>query len=1005
MAGFCIRFLIAGALVVGFEPVGYAQQLPNIDSGQLEQLRQQLGAQNATQGLRPDVPQQPVQLFPERQLPAVPLLPSRLEQILSVRSGIKLKQFGYDQLGRAAPVTVPQAGAVTDDYVLGTGDEIIVSLRGQENNEFRVFVDRNGQVVLPRLSPIAAAGRAFGVFRDDLEAAVRRAYVATNSFVSVGRIRQISVLVSGEVNNPGQRLLTGLNSVVDAILLSGGVKKTGSLRDVQIQRGSRVIHVDLYNVLTAQGQGSVPRLADGDRILIPLLGSTVAVAGLVRQPGIYELGPQSSTMTVHALLHLAGGQEVRGRYRMSILRILQDGSTSLVPISGDDDLIHDSEVLFVQLGADQAASQATLSGGTGLAGNYPVARGTKLSDMLKAPGALGTSPYTPFGIIVRKDPQTLSRQLVAFTPAAVLNGSEDEPLQTNDLVRVLSSNEARLLNFVVRSYLTRLARDQDRIRNPLSQETPGANNSLFGQLASQSDQGTELEDISSVPAYIQRQDITALLNTPAPDSQLGQRLAQRNRRLAIANQQNTLNSSPNQQSVNQGAQGNYQNSPSYNNMGGGLVDRNLPGFGDDALNGNETEDDLYGNDRSAETWSDYGPNGPRRAVSQPRYRHDNETPSNFTEQVVPADGFAINREVHTFGELARQLGVDPLVLANFLIDHRVRLDGAVHGPGNYLAGPNATLNDLVQAAGGTLNWADESGVELISTVVDRGTGQAMTGRKSLPLHKGMLASYVVHPRDQFRFSQVSSDVGVGSVTVQGEVRYPGTFPILRGEHLSDLLARAGGLTSTAYPYGTVYLRQSAAQAERQAYVREADEIQNQLVVAMTRIGSSKIDPNTFASMQSFVSEVRNHQTLGRVSFVADPKILMADPSRDPLLEAGDVIYIPPRPTTIAVLGEVLQPGNFTFRKGATLDDYVEQAGGYSAIADESHIYVVLPNGEARRAARSWLNFEVTALPPGSSIVVPRDVTPLDLRQTIIDVSQIFSQFAVSIASIAVLSKQ
>jgi protein involved in polysaccharide export with SLBB domain len=380
-------------------------------------------------------------------------------------------------------------------------------------------------------------------------------------------------------------------------------------------------------------------------------------------------------------------------------------------------------------------------------------------------------------------------------------------------------------------------------------------------------------------------------------------------------------------------------------------------------------------------------------------------PSNFTEQVVPADGFAINREVHTFGELARQLDVDPLVLVNFLIDHRVRLDGAVHGPGSYLAGPNATLNDLVQAAGGTLNWADESGVELISTVVDRSTGQAVTGRKSLPLRKGMLASYVVHPRDQFRFSQVSSDVGVGSVTVQGEVRYPGTFPILRGEHLSDLLARAGGLTSTAYPYGTVYLRQSAAQAERQAYVREADEIQNQLVVAMTRIGSSKFDPNTFASMQSFVSEVRNHQALGRVSFVADPKILAADPSRDPLLEAGDVIYIPPRPTTIAVLGEVLQPGNFTFRKGATLDDYIEQAGGYSAIADESHIYVVLPNGEARRATRSWLNFDVTALPPGSSIVVPRDVTPLDLRQTIIDVSQIFSQFAVSIASIAVLSKQ
>jgi protein involved in polysaccharide export with SLBB domain len=243
------------------------------------------------------------------------------------------------------------------------------------------------------------------------------------------------------------------------------------------------------------------------------------------------------------------------------------------------------------------------------------------------------------------------------------------------------------------------------------------------------------------------------------------------------------------------------------------------------------------------------------------------------------------------------------------------------------------------------------------------------------------------------------------VTVQGEVHYPGTFPILRGERLSDLLVRAGGLTSTAYPYGTVYLRKSAAQAERQSYSRAADEVQSQLVVAMTRIGNSKIDPATFTAMQSFVTELRNHQALGRVSFVADPRTLAANPARDPLLEAGDVIYIPPRPSTVAVLGEVLQPGNFVFKKGATLDDYIEQAGGYAATADESHTYIVMPNGEARRVSRSWLSFEVANLPPGSSIVVPRDVTPLDLRQTIIDVSQIFSQFAVSIASIAVLSRQ
>ena len=119
-------------------------------------------------------------------------------------------------------------GAVADDYIMGSGDEVVVSLRGQENSDIRTTVDRNGRVVLPRLAPIAAAGRSFGRFRQDVDAMVRRAYVASTASVSIGRVRQISVMVSGEVNVPGQRLATGLSSAVDAILLSGGIRKSGS---------------------------------------------------------------------------------------------------------------------------------------------------------------------------------------------------------------------------------------------------------------------------------------------------------------------------------------------------------------------------------------------------------------------------------------------------------------------------------------------------------------------------------------------------------------------------------------------------------------------------------------------------------------------------------------------------------------------------------------------------------------------------------------------------------
>jgi len=65
---------------------------------------------------------------------------------------------------------------------------------------------------------------------------------------------------------------------------------------------------------------------------------------------------------------------------------------------------------------------------------------------------------------------------------------------------------------------------------------------------------------------------------------------------------------------------------------------------------------------------------------------------------------------------------------------------------------------------------------------------------------------------------------------------------------------------------------------------------------------------------------------------------------------------------------------------------------------------VAADGSARRVQQSWLSFDAENLPPGSTIVVPRDVTPLDTRQMILDVSQIFSQLAVSIASVAVISR-
>jgi len=1001
VAAFCLSFA-AGLLLVATS--GYAQLATGMDAQLLQQG--QAGSTIPGSGAQPSAPSDVTILPPSRA--SQPQLPqSRLEQIMSARAGAKLQQFGYDALGQGRAVTIPQAGAVQDNYILGPGDEIVLSLRGQENSEFRATVSRDGQVVLPRLKPIAAAGRSFGDFRSDVEALVSRAYVATTPFVSVGRVRQISVLVSGEVDIPGTRVVPGLASVVDALVLSGGVRKTGSLRNVRIQRGGKSFVVDLYAVLSnATSAAAHMQLADGDRILVPTLGKVVAVSGMVRQPGIYELPSGASDMKAQNLLALAGGLEVRGRYRLSVLRVTANGNSQMTALADENSTVGDSEILFAQLGADQTVSQATLSGGTPLAGQYPITEGTKLSDVLKAPGALPAAPYTLFGIIARKDPRTLLRALLPFTPVAVLGGSEDQVLQSEDIIRVLSVNEVRLLTNTVRLYDQRQEEEQAAIRNPLGEQAPPASppgngnapstatqtpaeNALAQQTANalaqqtaQNQQNQAQNDQTLSLADMQRRDIGEIATQIDPVTR--QNLAAE----AQAEQEQIAQ----QQMAYQQANPQIFNAPNLSGSLTGLSAQNnqgneTAGQGGSAGVAANLSNGVLANNNSAPP--------PRIPVLPPA--------PNFQSTDATSGQIPSNREISNFADLARQLNVDQLVLVNFLSDHQVVLNGAVSGPGSYFVGPNVPLQDLVQAAGGTANWADESGVELISTAVDPQTGRSATSRTQLPLRQGMLADYVVHPRDQLRFNQVFTDSGRGTATVQGEVRFTGTYQITRGEHLSDLMARAGGLTNTAYPYGTVFLRKSAAANERAGYLRAAQEIEEELVVAMTRIGNDKIDAGSFAALQGFVNELRNTKAVGRIAIAADPSVLATRPELDPLLEPGDVVYIPQRPSTVSVLGQVMQPGSLPYRSGNTLRDYIDMAGGYGSSSDASNTFVVMPDGSARKVEQSWFDFSPTDLPPGSTIVVPRDVTPLDTRQLISDITGIFSQLAVSAASLAVLA--
>src|SRR5690606_21784726 len=194
---------------------------------------------------------------------------------------------------------------VPADYIVGPGDTIEVQLIGNTKGRYSLVVGRDGQINFPELGPIAVAGRRFTEVRDDLEARVREQMIGTQASISIGELRSIRVFVLGDAQTPGSYTVSGLSTITNALFVSGGVKRIGSLRNIQLKRNGRTVTtLDLYDLLLRGDTSADVRLLPGDVIFVPPIGRTVSLVGEVRRPAIYELKDET---TVSELLELGGG--------------------------------------------------------------------------------------------------------------------------------------------------------------------------------------------------------------------------------------------------------------------------------------------------------------------------------------------------------------------------------------------------------------------------------------------------------------------------------------------------------------------------------------------------------------------------------------------------------------------------------------------------------------------------------------------------------------------------
>ncbi len=835
---------------------------------------------------------------------------SGLETQFSLRAGVPLKQFGYDVFGTSGTVTASQVGAAQDSYVLGVGDQVQVIMVGHESATYTVTIDRDGRLILLNLPPIAAAGRTLGEVRAELTARIAAQFLGTKSFISLTTVRQISVLVTGEVNAPGLRTLTALNTALDALMLSGGVKKSGSLRGVYIMRGSRRIPLDIYSIITHGTMNAVGALTEGDRIVVPPIGRTVAITGAVSHPGIFELSPGASRISVSALVSLAGGGQIAGAKRYTKLALDPDGRTRMMALPKEG-TVADGEVLFVDMNRSAVNARVTLSGDVSVPGVHALTSTSSVSGLIRDNDDLNPDAYTLFAVIVRHDQKTNFLKLVPFSIANVFDGKENPKLIDNDEVYVFKNSEMIALANAAATALYKAS------------QAPG------------------------VAALLQQQQTS----TVVPAGQTG---------AGVATAPGGGGGSATAPSAPQLAQmaNVASNLPTVSTATGGTASTGASA----ALLGG-------GGDSSTAT-------------------------STITSSSLP----------QSVTNLAQAMGVDPSALVNMASDYLVWVNGEVLSPGPLLAQSGTSLTAILEAAGGLQRQADLSSIAVTSTEIDVDRGTSRTVRNVYSQMQTDFAKVSLRPFDSINVRPVFSDRQGESITLSGQVRYPGTYEITRDEKLSSVIARAGGLTDEAYPYGAVFTRQSAAVAEAQANQREAMMLNSAIATASTQTSSLAPAPN-LSYVANLVSTIQHLPTIGRISVTVDPAVLLAHPERDPLLETGDTVYIPKRPSTVAVTGEVLNQGAFAFKPNLTLEDYLDMAGGETDAAEDSMVFVIMPDGTAVPSHSSWWSFGgATHIPPGSTIVVPRDPQPFNLTTFLATYTDIISKVAITAASLAVINK-
>ena len=356
------------------------QERPNRNYTDIEQLNRQQSQNQQSQ---------------ERRLPPEPL--TEFQKFVASTTGQVLPIFGANLFRRVPSTFAPVDNSpVPPDFVVGPGDELRIRVWGQLSFQANVRVDRSGEIYLPQVGPVHVASIPFADLDGQLRSAIGRVFHNFDLTVDLGQIRSIQIYLAGEARTPGVYTVSSLSTLVDALFAGGGPSTQGSLRNIELRRGSQTVaHFDLYDLLVRGYKSTDAKLLSGDVIFIPPVGPQIAITGSVKSPAIYELLPGEPLSG--ALADAGGVSAVAAAARISVERIQNHSDRQAMEVAYDKDglatPLADGDIVRVFSVVPRYGKTVTLRGNIATPGRFAWHPGMRVSELIPDKDSLVTRNY------------------------------------------------------------------------------------------------------------------------------------------------------------------------------------------------------------------------------------------------------------------------------------------------------------------------------------------------------------------------------------------------------------------------------------------------------------------------------------------------------------------------------------------------------------------------------------------------------------------------------------